>query len=676
MIEFTENTDIELNNVYVYSKNRKKEKRSNDIITFDIEVTSTWLIDGKYLPFSLDIDEKLYRDTERIAFPYIWQAGVNDNVYYSRDFEKAKIFFDKINALGIKCVCYIHNLSYEFEFLRNLYKPKDVFAKKSHAVMKTFFEGLENIEFRCSYMLTRLSLENWGKQCGVQKLVGELDYNIYRSPYTTLTEKELAYCEHDILVMYKGLQSYLLKYGRVHDIPLTQTGEIRLIIKKMMNDNKYNRIVTRMQPDTYEEYQILLQSFLGGETHANYVNANIILSEVMSKDYSSSYPFNMVVRKYPQGKFIKKVYIENDSKFLYILRVKFKYIESNTTITYIHSSKCISIKNGTFDNGRVINAEELELYCTCLDFEIIKKVYTAGTTKIIESYGAVAGYMPKDFITLILKKYHDKTQLKGKDGFEDIYLQGKQFINGIYGMSVTKIVQDTILFDNDNLKNEWKLELKSKEEITKQLQKHKKYISKNFLSFSFGVFVTAYARSMLMDIILKMPFSDVVYYDTDSIKFLNYKKNMYIIDEKNKENIELLENIFSIKNIDRKYFSAIDDKGENHIIGQLEDDGFYNRFVTLGAKKYYYEDKKGKHITVSGVPKNAVKFFEKAEDFKTYVEIPPYLDGKKIVQYNNNQERYIFEDDYINEYRYGVNIRPCSTTISTTQEYLSLIGAV
>ena len=71
-----------------------------------------------------------------------------------------------------------------------------------------------------------------------------------------------------------------------------------------------------------------------------------------------------------------------------------------------------------------------------------------------------------------------------------------------------------------------------------------------------------------------------------------------------------------------------------------------------------------------------MQFFNSINDFKTQVIIPPYLDGKKIVQYNNEQEKYTFSDGYINKYKYGVNIRPCSTTISTTDEYLYLIGAL
>ena len=137
--------------------------------------------------------------------------------------------------------------------------------------------------------------------------------------------------------------------------------------------------------------------------------------------------------------------------------------------------------------------------------------------------------------------------------------------------------------------------------------------------------------------------------------------------------MKLLENILSTKNIDKKFMYAIDNKGHAHTIGQLEDDGFYEKFITLGAKKYFYEENGEKHITVSGVPKNAVKFFDSIEDFKTEVVIPPYLEGKKIVQYNDNQKEYTFKDGYTNKYKYGINIRPSSTSISTTQEYLNLI---
>lgn len=676
MILYSDQTDKL--NTYLFSKNRKKELRSDDIICFDIETTSLWKIDGSYKAFSLDIPECKYRDTEYMSFPYIWQCSINDTVYYGRDFDDVRKIFTMINSQSVKVVIWVHNLSYEFEFLKNIFTVDTVFAKKAHAIMKCTFKELPYIEFRCSYMLTRLSLDDWAKQVGkVNKKVGQLDYNVYRSPYTPMTEKELEYCEYDCICMYYGLLEYVKKYGHVHKIPLTQTGEIRLIVKKMMDENKYNRIATRIQPDTTEEYQILINAFSGGETHANYLNAGTVLNNVASRDFSSSYPFSMVTQKYPRSKFMPKIYEQND-RFLYILYIRLKDVRSKNTLTYIHESKCIRVKGASLDNGRILNADELEIYVTSIDFEIIKQMYYIGEIEIIESYGALCSYMPKEFITLILQKYADKTTLKGMDGMQGLYLQAKQFVNGIFGMSCTKIIQPDVIY-NQNNDIEWSVAMKTENEINELLKKNKKHYAKNFLPYSFGVFVTAYSRKMLMDVILSMPYEDIVYYDTDSVKFLNMKKNMKYIEKKNEENLHLLENIFNMFNIDKSLFAPCDSKGNKHIMGQMENDvdngKVYDVFKTLGAKRYYYEEDGEKHITIAGVPKNAVKYIDSVSDFNEDLRFPAYLDGKKILQYNNEQELGIrFPDGYISKYKSGVAIRPCSTNLTITDEYLSLIG--
>ena len=62
-------------------------------------------------------------------------------------------------------------------------------------------------------MLTRLSLETWGKQLGLEKAVGYLDYDKLRTPLTPLTDDELYYCERDCLVVEKGIKSYIKRYG-------------------------------------------------------------------------------------------------------------------------------------------------------------------------------------------------------------------------------------------------------------------------------------------------------------------------------------------------------------------------------------------------------------------------------------------------------------------------------
>ena len=51
---------------------------------------------------------------------------------------------------------------------------------------------------------------------------------------------------------------------------------------------------------------------------------------------------------------------------------------------------------------------------------------------------------------------------------------------------------------------------------------------------------------------------------------------------------------------------AVDLNGKTHYMGVFENEGTARRFKTFGAKKYAYEDEKGKlHLTVAGVVKRA-----------------------------------------------------------------------
>lgn len=109
---------------------------------------------------------------------------------------------------------------------------------------------------------------------------------------------------------------------------------------------------------------------------------------------------------------------------------------------------------------------------------------------------------------------------------------------------------------------------------------------------------TAYARLKLQEGIDAIPKDNIVYVDTDSVKFIgDYGKNL---EELNKK--YLVEE-----------YGAPDRNGEVHYIGIYENETInkktgknapYKYFKTLGAKKYAYVDNDGElHITVSGVLK-------------------------------------------------------------------------
>ena len=76
-----------------------------------------------------------------------------------------------------------------------------------------------NIDIRCSLRLTELSLAMCGEQfTDIHKMVGDLDYNILRSPLTYLNDTELGYCEYDCLVLYKTIKHFLQEYKHIKRI--------------------------------------------------------------------------------------------------------------------------------------------------------------------------------------------------------------------------------------------------------------------------------------------------------------------------------------------------------------------------------------------------------------------------------------------------------------------------
>ena len=129
--------------------------------------------------------------------------------------------FKAVMRPGCKCVVYVHNLSYEFQFLRGIYdfKPEEVFATEARRVLKCSMFGA--FDLRCSYMLTNMSLARFTQSMGVEhgKLSGaEFDYSKMRYPWTELTEYERQYCANDVLATEGPFAEWTVEdgYFKVH----------------------------------------------------------------------------------------------------------------------------------------------------------------------------------------------------------------------------------------------------------------------------------------------------------------------------------------------------------------------------------------------------------------------------------------------------------------------------
>ena len=596
----------------------KRKKFDNTIYTFDIETTSYLILNNKQIP-AIDYLKLSKKEQEECIFMsnmYIWMFSINDIVYYGRTWDELRGFLCRIDNWGTseKKTVFVHNLAYEFQFMRNAFNFNKVFARKSRKTMKFELEEF-NFEFRCSYMMSSSPLEKLPKiyNLSIKKLVGNLDYSLIRNSKTILDDKELSYCENDCLVVYEYIKKELETYETIKGLPLTSTGHVRKELKdKTIKDYSYRNKVRRSVNVDGHIYNMLISAFAGGYTHANWIYADEIIENVESFDFTSSYPYVMVTHKFPATEFrkmnITKIEQMKDC-FAYIVYVKFKNIRGKYYNNFISQSKCKRILKGRYDNGRVIGAEELEIVLTDVDLKFIMETYEFDEYEFFEVYYSIYDYLPKQFIEFILEKYVNKTKYKNVEGKEVEYALEKAKFNSLYGMSVTNNIKDEVEFDNEKGWSEIPLH---NETITRLLEKEK---NDAFLSFSYGVWVTAWARFNLLSNLVKLD-KYVIYADTDSLK-LKKGFDINIIRNYNENVKEKIKKVSEELEIDIDKFSPKDSDGIEHTLGLFEHDASYDKFITQGAKKYAYIDSKDKeiHITVSGVPKKRCKSIEKIRRF-------------------------------------------------------------
>ena len=585
----------------------------NLAMSFDIE-TSSFYEDKNGVIYTNDDYRKLKNTVkaDKKAIMYIWQFAIEENVIIGRTWNDflyfCKKLYDYLNLKERYIVVYVHNLSYEFQFICKWFNWVDIFADSERKPIKAMTDS--HFIFKCSYRLSGYSLEvlaNNLKSHNIKKMVGDLDYNLIRNSKTPITQEELKYCENDVLIVTSYIDEQINEFGNIEKIPLTQTGKVRRYVRKQCFQNKEYQYFIKELTIEKPEYMLLKNAFMGGFTHCNAMYTNKICKNVTSYDFTSSYPTVLISEKYPMSKG-KEVYINTETELLnliknYCVLVDLQFTNIKTSFMYeqiISYSKCRNVKNPLINNGRIVQADTLTITCTDVDFLNIRDFYKWDSMKIGLCYIYKKDYLPKEFIKTILHLYKSKTELKGVDGKEVEYLHSKELLNSLYGMCVTSIVHDTVSFNGA----EWTTENGNLDEELKNYNTDKN----RFLFYHWGVWCTAYARNNLYTGIKECK-DDYIYSDTDSIKIFNADKHQKYFEEYNKWIVQKLEKCLNYHKIPLEYISPKTIKGESKTLGVWDFDGFYTIFKTLGAKRYIFQKDDKISITVCGLSKKSGKEF-------------------------------------------------------------------
>ena len=677
-----------------FIKNNKKLEYLNLPITFDIETTSFYDAMG-----------------EKCATMYAWVFGINGKCVIGRTWDEFLLILNKVKEyyqlnISKRIIIWVHNLAFEWGFMQHLFEWHDVFATDERKPVYAYTD--DGLEFRCSYILSGYSLDMVSKNLTkykVRKMVGDLDYSKLRHSKTPLTEKEYGYILHDGLVVMSYIQELLDEYGDFHKLPLTKTGFVR---KYMRNEclyggnkthqkqgtskayKKYHGLMSELTIPSYDAYKQMKRVYSGGFTHANGLYSGVVLDDITSFDFCSSYPTSMIAFMYPMGKpRLTQIKSMDDLKKklqLYCCMFNIKFYNLKPKLFNEHPlsvSKCYNIVDVIEDNGRVVSAKEISTSINEIDFDVINDFYSYDSFDIWEFRIMDKDYLPTPFVKAILKLYELKTTLKGSTSDDDLirFLWAKGNLNSAYGMCVTDIMQLTRKYEN----GEWITEEPNIKEIFDKYNKSKS----RFLYYAWGIWVTSYSRRNLF-LGIKAVGNYYVYSDTDSIKIRNASKHLEFINNYNKYIENRLVKALNFHNIDISMIKPKTMKGETKILGIWEFDGHYKRFKTLGAKRYLVEtDDCEMHLTCSGLSKSTINYMldccnhdndKVFEMFNDGMYIDAKHTGKQIHTYIDFEMKGYLTDYLGNTSSYhelsGVHLEGAEYSLSLSKTYLDYLSGI
>lgn len=641
---------------------------------------------------AFDIETTRLRDIEQsVMYVWQWQFGP-DCLVMGRTWDSFHKLTELLtwwikNAFGprARLVVWVHNLSYEFQFLKGIYnfKQEDVFCMERRKIAKCTM--LDTFEFRCSYIHSNMSLDQFTTKmgCQIRKLTGTFDYDKIRYPWTPLSSDELAYCVHDVQSLVEAITNEMALDGdTLATIPMTSTGYVRRDAKTAIQSMPNWRPFIKEQLPSFDVYLALREAFRGGNTHASRFMANRVLEHVHSVDRSSSYPDVLVNCQFPVSEFSYRGAITQERlekniavhKKAALIRLSMRNVclrDPWTGCPYLSKDKCRHIINGLYDNGRVLSADYLETTLTDIDYWIVCSQY-AGDIDITHSWFARYGYLPDEFRKLINHYYKLKTELKGDDSQEVFYGKIKAKINALYGMTAQNPVKENVIYADAEKVREYYDQhpdlvspapgpnyipdmSKSPEEMLQQ------YNKKAFLVYQWGVWVTAHARRELQEMI-DLAGDNFVYTDTDSVKYLG--------------DLDLTEynNRIMKRSLSNGAY-ADDAKGNRHYMGVYEIEHDYDKFITMGAKKYAYEIAGKTYVTCAGVNKKAggseLAAVGGVSAFKTGMVFRK-AGGTESV-YNDNVDLWVKREGHKLHITDNVVIRPSEYTLGVTDEYKMLL---
>ena len=651
---------------------------------------------------AFDIETSSYTDNgAKRAVVYSYALAIDDTIYHARSADE---FFSLLEKIAIeldlhlkrRLVIYVHNLAYEWQFIKRYMQWHSAFAVGNERRIVRAVSTI-GFEFRCSYVLTNKPLAAVGKDVGVQKMVGDIDHTLIRNSITPLSDEEMGYIDNDVRILIEFERQALAQESddfakALRSIPVTKTGYVRRRMRKAaLLDPMYQALIDSLLMGE-ETYSLARHAFQGGYTHANSTMMGKECGETCAVDLASSYPSSMLQFTYPMSTFstitpppdgfdVETVDQAAHGVHFFITFTAFD-VESRYPFPYVSQSKALALVDPLVDNGRVYSASVMKLAMTDVDWHIFRRCYKVGRIEVDSLMVADKDYLPRALTDPIVHMYRDKTALKGVAGQEVNYRSAKEDINGVYG----SVAMDPVRTDYEFISEEaeFRPEIPN---VRDALYEHNNSRSR-YLYYPWAAWVTAYSRYILLNTMYDLIDAgvNVLYCDTDSIYHKPSPAAQGIIDRVNSEVRARLSTAMHVRwpeASDGEVLDALaprDVKGNRHHIGLFEVDGHYDNFKTLGAKRYAVEKDGQFKITVAGLSKGAASYLVELGGMEAFVDgltVPAEKSGRLTHTYSDETARNLITDYMGNtcpmKQEGFIHLEPSPYVLTVSDEYFKFV---
>lgn len=561
------------------------------------------------------------------AFVYHIQIMINGQYIYFRELSLLVPFLQQLceevkqfkkhssSAKQPILIMWVANLAHEYAFFKRQLAEvgiSDVFAKTERDPLKITLQ--ECIELRECIGLFGSSLADIAKNNTVtQKLKGDLDYDLIRTPSTPLTREEYNYCRNDVAILDELSEVAFREFtDKKLKIPMTSTGILRQKCKNRINNKYYEeKSNTPLMPSKEIDYVMQRRfSYAGGLSGTSPVFAGKFVKRSKMADIVSDYPAQMNHHLFPAGE-LKETKPENFSKignkFKIIMfradvipKTKHAILSIHKIMNYFTASKAVPtigrIKSAIPVNGKLWHGYNVLLLLNNTELKALSELYSFRNIRLYKVwYFTEKKRAPRFLRDCMNEDYLLKKQLKN-EGQKDtpVYAKTKAAINSYYGMTATR------LYDCIYKYNETEHDIRQAASELDYEQRREKM----WLSPYIAYWTTSYARAILMHFIAAYP-DLILQYDTDSLYYITDPEVVPA------ERIAALEAELQEYNRMKMMKNNRLFKGDKNYLdlGTWEIDQEENTgFKGLGAKRYIVRTAEGKlKPTVAGMVKSSFK---------------------------------------------------------------------